>query len=314
MNPRTHPEIVPAVTKWKVSATERILADLQLFGYRPGLGEVDDRPAPEPEELEGAIAEIFDGLHSTLADSRLEPDLADLLWSLVNVFHRAIDRVQRALEINEDAQKSSQKLQDGSEIRSVELESLLLQGALLLDRRDSMEFMRDAAAQRYEQLTGSAWRPQSGSVVNRRALTAAMIESRDFVAARRRAETDVMFPAGARIAFTGGPNFNDHRQIWDVLDKVRAKHSEMVLLHGGTPTGAERIAARWAETRNVPQVVFRPNWAQHAKAAPFKRNDQLLAALPIGVIGFPGSGISANLLDKARKQGIPVRAYEAKEA
>ena len=123
-----------------------------------------------------------------------------------------------------------------------------------------------------------------------------------------------MFPAGARIAFTGGPNFNDHRQIWDVLDKVRAKHSEMVLLHGGTPTGAERIAARWAETRNVPQVVFRPNWAQHAKAAPFKRNDQLLAALPIGVIGFPGSGISANLLDKARKQGIPVRAYEAKEA
>ena len=34
---------------------------------------------------------------------------------------------------------------------------------------------------------------------------------------------------------------------------------------------------------------------------------------PIGVVGFPGSGISANLLDKARKQGIPVRAYDSKE-
>jgi hypothetical protein len=28
--------------------------------------------------------------------------------------------------------------------------------------------------------------------------------------------------------------------------------------------------------------------------------------LPIGVIVFPGSGISANLADKARKLGIPV--------
>jgi len=28
--------------------------------------------------------------------------------------------------------------------------------------------------------------------------------------------------------------------------------------------------------------------------------------LPIGVIAFPGSGISENLADKARKMGIPV--------
>jgi hypothetical protein len=52
--------------------------------------------------------------------------------------------------------------------------------------------------------------------------------------------------------------------------------------------------------------VFKPDWTRHAKAAPFKRNDQILAVLPIGVIVFPGSGISANLADKARKLGIPV--------
>ena len=28
--------------------------------------------------------------------------------------------------------------------------------------------------------------------------------------------------------------------------------------------------------------------------------------MPIGVVAFPGSGISANLCDKARKLGIPV--------
>ena len=31
----------------------------------------------------------------------------------------------------------------------------------------------------------------------------------------------------------------------------------------------------------------------------------MLDVLPIGVIVFPGSGISANLADKARKMGIP---------
>ena len=80
----------------------------------------------------------------------------------------------------------------------------------------------------------------------------------------------------------------------------------MVLLHGGSPRGAERIAACWAEQRKVPQIAFRPDWTRHAKAAPFKRNDQMLEAMPIGLIVFPGSGISANLADKARKLGIPV--------
>ena len=72
------------------------------------------------------------------------------------------------------------------------------------------------------------------------------------------------------------------------------------------PRGAERIAACWADNRKVPQIAFKPDWARHAKAAPFKRNDQMLEAMPIGVIVFPGSGISANLADKARKLGIPV--------
>jgi hypothetical protein len=35
------------------------------------------------------------------------------------------------------------------------------------------------------------------------------------------------------------------------------------------------------------------------------------AALPIGVPEFPGSGISANLADKARKLGIPVWRFTA---
>ncbi len=288
------------------SPTEEVLTALQLYGHRPFYDEPDTRPLPEPEELGGIIADIFDALVGTLGDTRLEPDLHDLLWSAVNLFHRAIDRVQRKLDDNEGAQKRSQNEQDGTEIRSVALERLLAEGQILIERRDSMEALRDAAADRYEHTIGSPWRPHSGSMVNHRALTAAMIDSRDFVNAKRRAETEVLLPAGARIAFTGGPDCNDHARIWAALDKVRAKHADMVLLHGGTPTGAERIAACWADNRKVPQIAFKPNWTRHQKAAPFKRNDQLLEALPIGIVAFPGSGISANLCDKAKKLGILV--------
>ncbi len=288
------------------SPTDQVLTELQLYGHRPFHEDPDARRLPEPEIIGGAVADIFDALIATLGDTRLEPDLEDLLWSTVNVFHRAADRVQRELDVNEDAQKRSQKEQDGSEIRSVELERLVAEGMTLIERRNSMELFRDQAADQFERHTGSSWRPRSGSMVNHRTITAAMIDSRDFLAAKRRAETEVLTPAGPKVAFTGGLDFNDHHMIWDRLDKVHAKHPDMVLLHGGSPKGAERIAAAWANTRKVPQIAFKPDWARHAKAAPFKRNDELLNVLPIGVLVFPGSGISGNLADKAKKLGIPV--------
>ena len=47
-----------------------------------------------------------------------------------------------------------------------------------------------------------------------------------------------------RIAFSGGADYLDAKLIWAVLDKVHAKHPDMVLLHGGSPNGAELIAAK----------------------------------------------------------------------
>jgi hypothetical protein len=293
------------------SSTAHVLAELQLFGHRPFQDEPDPRPLPPADAVGGAVADIFDALVATLGDTRLERDLENLLWLTVNVFHRAAGRVHRELDDNEDAQKRSQKEQDGSEIRSVELERLVAEGLTLIERRNAMELFRDLAADQFERHTGSPWRPCSGSMVNHSTLTAAMIDSRDFIAAKRRAETEVLLPAGPKIAFTGGINYNDHRAIWDRLDRVHTKHPDMVLLHGGSPKGAERIAACWADNRKVPQVAFKPDWARHGKAAPFKRNDQMLDVLPIGVIVFPGSGISANLADKAKKMGIPVWKFGA---
>ena len=288
------------------SSTAIVLDELQLFGYRPFADEPDPRPLPEADHLRSALADIFDALVATLSDTRLEPDLEDLLWPLTNIFHRMAARVDRELDANEQAQKRSQREQDGSEIRSVELEALTAEGRSLIERRNAYELMRDLAAEFFEAHLGQAWRPRSGSQVSRRTMTAALIDSRDFLAAKRRAEIEPLLPAGPKIAFAGGLDFTDHRAIWAALDRVHAKHADMVLLHGGSPKGAEKIAACWADARHCQQIVFKPDWTRHGKAAPFKRNDRLLDVLPIGLVVFPGSGITDNLADKAKMMGVPL--------
>lgn len=287
-------------------ATARVVDNLALYGYTPNADEPDCRPIPEPEDLTALVDGLFNALALPLANTALEPDTADLLWSMVDLFHRKLDRVQRFLDENETRQRESQLEQDGSEIQSVQLERLLDKGQLLLNKRAAFEAMRDAAAEAYETHTGSAWRPRSGSMVNHKAMTAAVVDSRDFISARRHADTTVLLPKGTKIAFTGGVDCNDHLKIWATLDKVFARHPDMVLIHGGTDRGAECIAAKWAAARKVTAVAFRPDWKKDGKAAPFKRNDRMLDILPAGVVAFPGNGINDNLVDKARKLGIAI--------
>ncbi len=292
------------------SPTDHLITELQLYGWRPFQDEPDPRPLPEGGEVAGAVADIFDALIATLGDTRLEPDLDDLLWGTANVFHRATGRIERELDDNEQAQRRLRREQDGSEVKSVELERLTAEGRTLIERRDAFELMRDQAAEHFEHHTGTPWRPRSGSMVNHRNLTSAMIDSRDFLAAKRRTEAEVLLPASPKVAFTGGLDFDDHRLIWARLDQVRAKHADMVLLHGGSPKGAELIAAKWADNRKVPHIAFKPDWDKHGRAAPFKRNDAMLDTLPVGVLVFPGTGIQENLADKAKKLGMPVMKFE----
>ena len=288
------------------SPTAHIVDQIELYGFTPPDNEPDSREPADHSRIAEVMGEAFDAIAATLRGTRSEPDGSDLLWGLVNACHRSAERLGRLLDDNEVAQRDSQHAQDGSEVKSVELERLLDKGQVLLDRRDALEAFRESAADSYRRITGETWTPRHGSRVNHRALTAAMIDSRDFIAAKRRAETQVLMPAGARIAFTGGTDCNDHRAIWGALDRVRAKHADMVLLHGAGPKGAELIAAKWADARGVAQIAFRPDWNRNKRAAPFKRNDAMLDTLPIGVVVFPGTGITDNLADKARKLGIPL--------
>ena len=294
------------------SPTAAILERLAAMnGFKRPADEPDPRPLPETGSVEAAMGAMVEASMTLLADTALEDELDEVLWSIVNIFHRRVTHIDKLLGDNESEQREQQRAQDGSEVKSVELERLFQKGQNLTEKRDAFEEIRDCAGEHYRAQIGSAWLPRTGSKVSHKALTAAVIESRDFLSAKRRRENEVHCPDGTRIAFAGGPEVQDHNAIWAVLDQTREKYPDMILLHGANPTGAELIAAKWAENRDVTQVPFKPDWKTHRKAAPFKRNDLLLDTMPKGLIACPGNGITENLVDKAKKLGIPIKRIGA---
>ena len=85
------------------SPTDTMIEGLQLYGYRPAPDEADPRITPEDHVIQTAVADIFDALISTMADTSLDFDLDEILWSTVNTFHRAAERIETKLDDNEQA-------------------------------------------------------------------------------------------------------------------------------------------------------------------------------------------------------------------
>ena len=122
-------------------------------------------------------------------------------------------------------------------------------------------------------------------MLNHRTLTAAMIDSRDFLAARRRADNKVLLPAGPKIAFSGGLEYNDHHAIWDRLDRSMR----------GTPTRCCCTAALPKAPSASPPV------GPHHSSATTGCSTHCRSAS-----SSSRARIQENLADKAKRLGIPV--------
>ena len=290
------------------SQTAAICENIALYGASPERGEIDSRQIWDEDDATGALNEairiIVDGI--TVDGTQMADEREALLWSIVNCFHAQIGRLDRAVDRIVPEMKDLETAQDGTEVKAWELQLLTARAQNLGDRRDAFERLRDTAADAYLAETNDVWRPRNGSHTSKtRTLTSAAIDARDYRRARKESEIGAHLPDGTLVAVTGGKEVADPGAVWSVLDRTRAKHGNMVLVHGGAP-GIETVAAKWAEARSVDQVIVRPDWKAHGRAAPFRRNDEMLDLLPKGIVAWPGSGITDNLVDKARQMGIPV--------
>ena len=295
------------------SVTATVCENAQLFGATPERGEFDPRDVWDRDDAVDAVSEAFRIIAEGVAPDgfQLADERESLLWGFVNTFDAQVRRLDRGVDRLAPELRDLQSVQDGTEVKSRELELVTDRAQNLGDRRDAFETMRDTAADAYRAETGDVWRPRRGSNVSHTSkLTSAAIDARDFMRARKDRETRAHLPEGTLVAITGGKEVRDPGAIFARLDKTKAKYDDMVLVHGGGP-GVEKVAAQWAERNAVHQVVCKPDWNAHGRAAPFRRNDELLNLLPKGLIAFPGSGITDNLVDKARALGIPVQRCAA---
>lgn len=291
------------------SYTANILDRLETFGSVSR--EVKARwDAPEEETAQILMEHIIDNIGEAFAGTCLELDMADVLWNVVNVFHNKARKLENDLDANVMRQRDLAERQDGSEVASHELEEAHAAGLSLQKRVAAMETLRDFGAEVFAERTGDVWLPRSGSKTSGKALTAAVVDSKDFANARNVAKTQRLIPEGKKIIVSGGKNA-DVGRVYAVLDKTlqkfQGRQEKMVLLHGGAK-GAELIAAAWAQSRNVSQVVLKPDWKTHDRAAPFKRNDAMLETMPAGLVMFgKENGIHEQLLRGAKKIGVPVK-------
>ncbi len=295
------------------SHTAVICENAALYGATPGRDEFDPRSVWDRDEAIEAVSEAFRILARGVAPDGMQiaDERESMLWGFVNMWAAQVRRLDRSIDRLTPEIRDLQRAQDGTEINARELELKTHRARNLGDRRDAFEQLRDCAADAYRESTGETWRPRHGSHTSQtRQLTSAAIDARDFLRARKERETNAHLPDGTLIAIAGGKQVTDIDAIFRRLDKARAKYQDMVLVHGGGP-GVERIAAQWAERHGVHQVVCKPDWNAHGRAAPFRRNDELLNLLPKGVIAFPGSGVTENLVDKATQLGIPVQRCAA---
>ena len=276
---------------------------IEAFGL---IGDHAELEIPNDDDLRaGAVDAAFTGICGALADSALAADLEPMLWGMVNLYHQRAERLARDRGEMEAVIRDLIQQQDGSEIADVELQDAQREYERAEERETAFILMREHAADHYEAETGRPWFPRSGSRAGN-PVTAAMIDARDYMRAVKERKTEALAPEGSRVVIAGGQDFEDHAAIFAALDRARDRVGDMVLLHGGSKKGCDHIAALWASARNVSQVAFRPDFAAHNRAAPFKRNDDMLALDPRAVILFPGNGITENVGQKAELKRIPV--------
>ena len=109
-----------------------------------------------------------------------------------------------------------------------------------------------------------------------------------------------------RVLVCGGRNFTDADLMKKVLDDVHKNQHIDLVIHGAAK-GADLLGGHWAMIRRVHQHPFPADWKCYGRSAGHIRNKQMLdEGKPHMVIAFPGGKGTSNMMEQARKEGLPV--------
>lgn len=112
----------------------------------------------------------------------------------------------------------------------------------------------------------------------------------------------------------GGRHFADQAMFDDVMDRLTDMWGcPTRIVHGGA-TGADAMAAEWADRTAISCVAMPADWEQYGNAAGPIRNDTMLQLKPKRVIAFPGGKGTADMVRQAKKRRGEIDVVEIKPA
>ncbi len=106
------------------SATAIVCDNAALFGATPERDEFDTRDVWDEDDAIAAVNEAFRILSQGVAPDgyQMADERESLLWGFVNMLHAQTQRLDRSVDRLTPELQDLQRTQDGSEIRSLELE------------------------------------------------------------------------------------------------------------------------------------------------------------------------------------------------
>lgn len=262
---------------------------------------------PDPLQMQLGVEMLVTTLFDLLRDTRLDSVAERLAWGVVHSFHKVAEQLDG--EADRAARQMGEMIRenDGGEIANAELEDAqtLCQG--LDEAREAVVCMRDHAAQMFHAETGRPWSAPRATLTSGKR-TASVIAAADFLAARRQRRMEANAPTGPVVIFSGGQVWEDHAQIWERLDQIKARIPTMVLATTAQNKGCDAIAASWAARSGVRLVAFTLD-RKLGQRAGFARNEALLRLKPVEAVVCEGSGLQSNLARMVRAAGVPAHFF-----
>lgn len=260
---------------------------------------------PDPLQAQLGVEMMVTTLFDLLRDTRLDTIAERLAWGIVHSFHKVAE------QLDSEADRAARKLgglireNDGSEIATTEMEELQMLCRGLDEAREAVACMRDHAADMFRVETGRPWSSPRATLASGKR-TASVIAAADFLAARRQRRIDAHAPQGPVVVFSGGQVWEDHAQIWELLDATKARIPSMILATTAQNKGCDAIAAAWAARSGVKVVAFTPD-GRLGKRAGFARNEAMMRLIPVEALVCEGSGLQSHLARLIRAAGVPAR-------
>jgi hypothetical protein len=163
---------------------------------------------------------------------------------VVNAIHREIEKLERKSDDNAAAIRDLIAMQDGSEVRDLELQDAMLLQDRMADCREALETFREGAAEAFATATGEPWLPRSGNRTGH-GVTAAQMDARAMLKAARDKRDADLNPDGPRYVVAGHKDWTDVGTVFAKLDALHSRKPDMVLVTKGGP-GVELVARKWA--------------------------------------------------------------------